>query len=575
MILLDYAGKQGWHVSEKENSGGSLSIDTRNPKASPLRLFLCNDPQLAFWRLYPRGEKTKIEMSFSLFPGSVFWFYSVFLALYSALIFQGIYFFRHSSDLSAFIRFMVPMVFCIFFHSCIADLRRYKRFRNGVFLSIKEKYGLQETVIQEGLTFPEFTRYFILVVSFMLPLLVFAGSLALDIKSIFSLLVIPLFSLLLALLALAFAALRNPNTGQHIRLVLVGLQGGFIFSLCSFMSILHLVILPYRANQGVGFAVSLAVFLVAVLIVFISKNLYDTASSLRASLYHYKADDKGSEFSMPTCNSAGRELSNYSITALWLILSSSHAMGLILSLALLFHLTEMPPADRIVFLMFAFPLIGFWAVLAQRKIQEVMQIVKLRNNPGVPERIAGMLTDICDFAGISNPIFVIDKSDSIAANAKFIFPHGFVLRITKKAAEELSPDELEALLAHEIFHIKKHGLPFAILNFLSEWTVFGGGFLNLSQNSKEMEFGADRFAVEWLGSKGRGKDILVGLLDRVSIVNSIGGLAYSQGAMNFIHPDEPGGQSMHKFIDQLFFGDIILSYLHPTINERIERIMKS
>lgn len=455
-------------------------------------------------------------------------------------------------------------------------MRRYERFRNGVFSSIQEKYGLQETVIQEGLTFPEFNKYFILVLSFMLPLLVCLGSLALDIKSIFSLLVIPLFSLLLALLVLAFAALRNPNAGQHIRLVLVGLQGGFIFSLISFMPILHLVILPYRANQGVGFAISLAIFLIAVLIVFISKNLYDTALRLRASLYHYKTDDKSSEFSMSSCDSTGHGLSKYSIAALWFILSSSHAMGLIFSLALLFRLTEMMPADRIVFLMFAFPIIGFWAVLAQRKIREIMQIVKLRNNSSIPERIAGMLTDICDFARISNPSIVIDKSDSIAANAKFVFPFGFVLRLTKKTAEDLSPDELEALLAHEIFHIKKHSLSFAILNYLSEWTVFGGGFLSLAQNSKEMEYEADRFAVEWLGNKGKGKEILVGLLDRVSIVNSIGGLAYSQGVMNFIHPEhEAGSQSIHKFIDQLFFGDIILSYLHPTINERIERIMKS
>lgn len=455
-------------------------------------------------------------------------------------------------------------------------MRRYERFRNGAFSTIHEKYGLQETVIQEGLTFPEFNRYFILVLSFMLPMLVFLGSLALDIKSILSLLVIPLFLLLFALLVLAFATLRNPIAGQRIRLVLVGLQGGFIFSLISFIPVLHMVILPYRANQGVGFAVSLTVFLIAVLIIFISKNLYDTALGLRASLCYYKTDDKKSEFSMPPCNSSGHGLSNYSITALWLILSSSHAAGLILSLALLFHLTEMLSADRIVFLMFAFPIIGFWAVLAQRKIQEIMQVVKLRNNSSIPEWIAGRLTHICDFARISKPIIVIDQSDSIAANAKFIFPLGFVLRLTKKATEGLSPDELETLLAHEIFHIKRHSLPFAILNFLSEWTIFGSGFLNLAQNSKEMEYDADRFAVEWLGSKGKGKDILVGLLDKVSIVNSIGGLAYSKGAMNFIRTNhEPGGQSIHKFIDQLFFGDIVLSYLHPTINERIERIMKS
>ncbi|MDD5670240.1 MAG: hypothetical protein PHN49_01235 [Candidatus Omnitrophica bacterium] len=574
---MDYAEKQGWHVTEGKKPDGSLYIEMRNPKASLLRLLVCNDPQIATWRLYPQGEKTRAEMSFCLFPASTFGFYSLFISLFLALEFAAFSFFRHGSDVGALVKLLAITACCIVFHSCIADLRRYKKFRDTAFSLISENYGLRETVIQEGSTFPEFNMYFFLVVSFMLPLLVLGGSLLFDFKSLFISFAVSVFFLLLAsLLILSFVALRNPNTGQRVRLVLVGLQGGFIFSLVSFIPLIHLIILPYKNNSGVAYAVFLSVLLLAFLVIFISKNLHDTAAGLRAYLGHYRTAEKNSEFSFEPIENTGSAAAHYAITAMWFLLSLSHVAGLCLLLAVCFHVTRMLPADKIIVFMFAIPIIGFWLVLAYRKIKEAAYFMKLRNSSAVPAWLADKLGSLCVFSGIEEPSIVIDEENSIAANIKFIFPLGIVMRLTRKAIDELGRDELEALLAHEIFHVKRHGLPFAILNFLSEWTVFGGGFLTLSQNSKDMEYDADTFALEWLGRNGKTKDVLISLLDKVSIVNSIGGLAYSQSAMSFVGSGhDKGNQSIHKFIDQLFFGDIILSYVHPTINERIERIMKN
>lgn len=574
---MDFVKKQGWHVSEKAVYDGYLSIDARNPKASLLRLFLCNEPQIAAWRLYPHGKETKIEMSFSLFKRSVLWFYSIFFVLFSALIVQAIYFFQNSSNIIALVRLLAAAAFCIVFHSCIADMRRYEKFRNGLFSSIREQYGLRETVIQEGLTFPEFNTYYFLLLSFMLPLLFFAGIFLFDLGSFFIPLIVSVFFiLLLSLIFLSIVSLQNPNAGQRIRLVLVGLQGGFIFSLVSFIPLFHLLTLPFRDHPGVGFAISLSVLLIAFLIIFLSKNLYDTAIGLRASLSHYGVAEKELEYSLKPDKNNGSHSLGSAITAIWVLLSLSHVAGLCILLALLFNFSKMMLADRIMLSMFSLPIISFWLLLGYRKAKEAVYFIRLKNNSPASGGIVDKLNAICVFAGIDKPFIVVDKEDSIAANVKFIFPFGIFIRLTQRAMDELDGDELEALLAHEIFHVKKHGLAFSVMNFLSEWTLFGGGFLTLSQNSKEMEYDADRFALQWLSQNRKDRNILVSLLDKVSIVNSIGGLAYSQGAMNFIGSrPEKKSQTIHKFIDQLFFGDIILSYVHPTINERIERTMKS
>jgi len=189
-----------------------------------------------------------------------------------------------------------------------------------------------------------------------------------------------------------------------------------------------------------------------------------------------------------------------------------------------------------------------------------------------------MVADICSFAGVNMPKIVITSEDVIAANVKHIFLFGVSLKITQKTLRELNKQELEALLAHEVSHLKKHSLKFSILNSLSEWTLFGSGFLTLVQDSKELEFEADRFSLAWLKDKGLGREALVNLLDKVSLLNSAPGLAFSDSAMSFsaslrkkdtknIDP-----LALLRFIDEMFFGDMVISYIHPTAGERIRRI---
>lgn len=71
------------------------------------------------------------------------------------------------------------------------------------------------------------------------------------------------------------------------------------------------------------------------------------------------------------------------------------------------------------------------------------------------------------------------------------------LVLTERALREFSGGTLEALLAHEMWHLKNHGLKQAVLTLASDWTFFGYGALAALQNSRKMEFEADEFAVKW------------------------------------------------------------------------------
>jgi Zn-dependent protease with chaperone function len=77
-----------------------------------------------------------------------------------------------------------------------------------------------------------------------------------------------------------------------------------------------------------------------------------------------------------------------------------------------------------------------------------------------------------------------------------------VLLVSSGALGNLEPDELEALLAHEIGHIRAgHSWKLGFVEFLARWTYGGAGFLSaLVAPSEEMEYEADTFAVGWLES---------------------------------------------------------------------------
>jgi Zn-dependent protease with chaperone function len=117
-------------------------------------------------------------------------------------------------------------------------------------------------------------------------------------------------------------------------------------------------------------------------------------------------------------------------------------------------------------------------------------------------KIKCLVQSICDFAGLSLPILQVVESDAVEAAIQIPQIPGVrpLLVLSSGAIKNLSRPQLEAVLAHEVGHLKwRHTLIFGMLNFLSRWTMMGEGFLAAwLRESHQLEQEADAFAVRWL-----------------------------------------------------------------------------
>lgn len=236
--------------------------------------------------------------------------------------------------------------------------------------------------------------------------------------------------------------------------------------------------------------------------------------------------------------------------------------------------------SRLIIALYALPLIIIFFILLNKWFKEVLTIKRLMSN-FVPNNLRETLAEICQSSRIKIPVFVLKNEPIIMSETKWIFPFGNCIIISNKATEFLDNKEVEALLAHEIGHIKHHTFVFNLLDFLSQITLFGKGFLISVLNTKEMEYRADDFSLKWISRKGYPKDILKNLLKKIVITNStLKYFAYSRSLLGFseLNPSfEESEQKLNfwsrlKLLYALYFGDIILSYVHPSIEERINRI---
>lgn len=236
--------------------------------------------------------------------------------------------------------------------------------------------------------------------------------------------------------------------------------------------------------------------------------------------------------------------------------------------------------SRLIIALYALPLIMIFFIMLNKWRNEVLSIQRLKSK-AIPNNLKEILVEICHSSGIKIPVLVLKNEPIIMSETKWIFLLGNCIIISDKATEFLENREFEALLAHEIGHIKNHTFIFNLLDFLSQITLFGKGFLISVLNTQELEYAADKFSLNWLLKKGYSKDILKGLLHKIAIVNSsLKYLAYSRSLLGFSEINtsfEESGQKISfrarlKLLYALYFGDIILSYVHPGIEERIERI---
>lgn len=244
-----------------------------------------------------------------------------------------------------------------------------------------------------------------------------------------------------------------------------------------------------------------------------------------------------------------------------------------------------------------------FAIVVGKNVKSLMHEASTLKSTGkyddVEKEIYDKAQGICRYAGVKTPVIRVKESRFIHSVTEYLgFPYfRNVLIVTDGAFNALKDKEgeLEALLAHEIGHQKKHTFTRGLLLVLSDYTLFGNGFLALLQNSYKIEREADAFAVEWLERK---------LKSREKAVEIFGSLLLRQIMHDHIIQAEPqlssdtlqfgslkdarvrkellvlyANASRFKKIwfslrtlFQMYFGTDIISYFHPPYDLRKEWI---
>ncbi|MCX6984545.1 MAG: M48 family metalloprotease, partial [Lentisphaerae bacterium] len=222
-------------------------------------------------------------------------------------------------------------------------------------------------------------------------------------------------------------------------------------------------------------------------------------------------------------------------------------------------------------------------------------------DPQIIQTLEEIIIPICRYADISSPIIRISNSGS-STYAESLFA-GFpvfrnVLIISRKTYDDSLIDNgrAEALFAHEIGHMRQHTFIHRIQCVLSDISFVGTGFLSIMSSSFKIEYEADRFTVEYLKSRNTDPSCLIGLLEEIrdierseSItkaleINTAGSLNFGMarnadyrerlmavyGKSNFLNRFIIS----FKLFFQMCFGQEVLSYFHPPVDERIKRIKR-
>jgi Zn-dependent protease with chaperone function len=182
------------------------------------------------------------------------------------------------------------------------------------------------------------------------------------------------------------------------------------------------------------------------------------------------------------------------------------------------------------------------------------------------------LTEICREYGVKVPTVLLNRRSNVGVRLLHI-------TITNTAAIELSTDtlklltrqELEAVMLHEVAHIRQGLWQVSLLKALSCLALFPNFYLTLCLDWAEKEMEADRFAIAVTGDANA--------LKRALVKTTAAQLAYTTRPQDcsrrfWARPIRAFRARCHSIMASLrfFFGDGLLGYAHPYLSERLEAI---
>ena len=244
---------------------------------------------------------------------------------------------------------------------------------------------------------------------------------------------------------------------------------------------------------------------------------------------------------------------------------------------------------RLILIVYCAPIIWVLYKVVKKRLGSYLRCLKERRtfilrDMNDSSGLRKVIMEIAQDLGVATPDIVLVPSKLLMVSTRYIgFPHFRSYIFVSEGCLRLNREEIAGLLAHEIFHIKRHSFRWYILSLLSDYTFFGNGFLAMITNSYQHELDADHYAAEWVKNRGSVEDFINGLLimdlSGVGSVSDETGLKLSRRHQKTEENDGDKKEHLLKRMKrnvhalfELYFGEEILSYIHPPLEERIERI---
>ena len=626
--ITTFIKRIGWKITGESVCKETITITSCNSDFSILKLFTGRKPQIATWNVSKYNDKSIIEIEFSLFRKFRIVYYLV-LSLFMIGIYAGIAglkFLANEPSEVGKIRFFAllggfSVLGLYLFYTTTKRCNNYEKFKHEFYKNLHALSGLREILVKPGGNFPELLNGFFFIIILFAPL-IFSFFIS-ETLSIFFPLALMLAFLGVILLWFLLSLLADYTASVRVEYFSVNLIAGMSIAIyCSIPLLLKIIPLKdisYSMENGYLNAAQANVFysMVFVLAVFFCVSLLRALCNLfnapevlmmRRHLYSSCADESAvmKAYSKESSKTASFKGMTMSLLLAWAVSSMLVIFGFYFSLScveyalsgkvMLFPNGYLNSANDVIrftanaffprvpffiilrplFLFYSLPVIAVAGMIMYKNVRKAISFSMCSRN--VPVEIVNRVERMCHDFNIPMPRIVVRESQSLFSNVETgLFRN--TLLITKKVVNMLKDEEMAAIIAHELGHISKHIFAYRLLNPLSEWTFFGKGFFVFVLNTRQMEFEADDFCVKALSSQGINKSALINALNKVVAANSmLKFLAPSSSLFSFADygvSDSSWNNSLAgklRTLYGIYFGDLVISYIHPTIDERIARI---